>query len=72
MLKDGLTDAFHDYHMGITAENIAKQYNITREAQDMFAVSSQNKTQQSQGSGTFNEEIVPINVQNRKSNYMYN
>ena len=66
MIKDGLTDAFNNYHMGQTAENVAKQYGISREEQDKFAVSSQNKTEESQKNGAFKEEIVPVTIQTRK------
>ncbi len=67
MLKDGLIDAFHGYHMGITAENIAEKYQISREAQDMFAISSQNKAEAAQKSGKFKDEITPITVKERKA-----
>jgi len=66
MISDGLTDAFHNYHMGITAENIAKQWNINREDQDKFAASSQQKTAAAQSAGYLKEEIVPITVKGRK------
>ena len=66
MMKDGLMDAFNNYHMGITAENVAKQYNISREEQDRFATSSQNKTETSQKTGIFKDEIVPVTIQTRK------
>uniref|UniRef100_A0A3Q2DLV3 Acetyl-CoA acetyltransferase 2 n=1 Tax=Cyprinodon variegatus TaxID=28743 RepID=A0A3Q2DLV3_CYPVA len=66
MVADGLTDAFHSYHMGITAENVAKQWAISREQQDVFAVSSQNKTEAAQKAGHFDQEIVPITVPSRK------
>ncbi|XP_003384087.1 PREDICTED: acetyl-CoA acetyltransferase, cytosolic-like [Amphimedon queenslandica] len=66
MMKDGLTDAFHHYHMGQTAENVAKQYSISREEQDRFAVSSQNKTEESQKNGVFKDEIVPVEIKTRK------
>lgn len=67
MMKDGLIDAFHGYAMGITAENIAEKYQITREAQDQFAVSSQNKAEAAQKAGKFKDEITPITVKERKS-----
>lgn len=67
MLKDGLIDAFNGYHMGITAENIAEKYQISREAQDMFAVSSQNKAEAALKSGKFKDEITPITVKERKN-----
>ncbi|ABD86079.1 acetyl-CoA C-acetyltransferase [Rhodopseudomonas palustris] len=66
MLKDGLWDAFNGYHMGNTAENVAKQYQITRQQQDEFAVASQNKAEAAQKAGRFNDEIVPVTVKNRK------
>lgn len=66
MIKDGLTDAFNHYHMGVTAENIAEQWALSREAQDTFAVSSQNKAEAAQVAGKFVEEIVPVPVKNRK------
>lgn len=66
MIKDGLTDAFNHYHMGMTAENIAEQWSLSREAQDAFAVSSQNKAEAAQLAGRFIEEIVPVPVKNRK------
>ena len=66
MLKDGLWDAFNDYHMGITAENVAKQFGITREQQDAFATTSQNRTEAAQKAGQFREEITPVSVQTRK------
>lgn len=65
MLKDGLTDAFSGEHMGITAENIAEKYGITREAQDKFAYESQQKAILAQDNGQFREEIVPITIKNR-------
>lgn len=65
MLQDGLTDAFHNIPMGITAENIAKKYNISREKQDLFSVESQNKAEHAQKQGWFNEEIVPVTIKNR-------
>jgi acetyl-CoA C-acetyltransferase len=66
MLKDGLWDAFHGYHMGNTAENVAQRYQITREEQDKFAVSSQNKAEAAQKSGRFKDEIVAVTVKGRK------
>lgn len=70
MLKDGLWDAFHGYHMGITAENVARAYQITREEQDAFALSSQQKASAAQKSGKFKEEIVPVAVKTRKGEVM--
>jgi acetyl-CoA C-acetyltransferase len=66
MLKDGLIDAFHGYHMGITAENVAREWQITREEQDRFAVASQNKAEAARKSGRFRDEIVPVAVKERK------
>ena len=66
MVFDALTDVYNKYHMGVTAENVAEKYNITREDQDKFAVSSQNKAEQAQASGKFDAEIVPVMVPQRK------
>jgi len=66
MIKDGLWDAFHGYHMGNTAENIAKQWQITRQQQDEFAVGSQNKAEAAQKAGKFKDEIVPVTIKTRK------
>ncbi len=66
MVNDGLTDIFNNYHMGVTAENIAEQWNISREEQDRFAVESQNKAEAAQKSGKFAEEIVPVIIPQRK------
>jgi acetyl-CoA C-acetyltransferase len=66
MIKDGLWDAFNGYHMGTTAENIAKQWQITRQQQDEFAVASQNKAEAAQKAGRFKDEIVPVTIKNRK------
>ncbi len=66
MIKDGLWDAFNGYHMGNTAENIAKQWQITRQQQDEFAVGSQNKAEAAQKAGKFKDEIVPVIVKTRK------
>ncbi len=66
MIKDGLWDAFHGYHMGQTAENIAARWQITREDQDRFAVASQNKAEAAQKSGRFKDEIVPVTIKGRK------
>lgn len=65
MINDGLTDAFNHYHMGITAENIAEKYGLTREVQDQFAVNSQNKTEVAIKSGKFKDEIVSITIPKR-------
>jgi acetyl-CoA C-acetyltransferase len=66
MLKDGLIDAFHGYHMGQTAENIADRWQITRAAQDAFAVASQNKAEAAQKAGKFVDEIVPVVIPGKK------
>ncbi|MBN8961418.1 MAG: acetyl-CoA C-acetyltransferase [Rhizobiales bacterium] len=66
MIKDGLWDAFNGYHMGNTAENVAKQYQITRQQQDEFATGSQNKAEAAQKAGKFKDEIVPVTVKSRK------
>lgn len=66
MLKDGLWDAFHGYHMGTTAENVATKWQITREEQDAFAVGSQTKAEAAQKAGRFKDEIVPFTVSTRK------
>ncbi|TWC82512.1 MULTISPECIES: acetyl-CoA C-acetyltransferase [Rhizobium/Agrobacterium group] len=67
MLKDGLTDAFYGYHMGITAENIARQWQLSRDEQDQFAVASQNKAEAAQSAGRFADEIVAFSVKGRKA-----
>lgn len=66
MIKDGLTDAFHKYHMGITAENVAKKFSLSREEQDEFAAKSQQKTGAAIKEGAFKDEIVPVSVPGRK------
>jgi len=66
MLKDGLWDAFHGYHMGNTAENVATKYQISREQQDQFALASQQKASAAQKSGRFKDEIAPVTVKGRK------
>lgn len=66
MIKDALWDAFHQYHMGITAENVAEKYGITREMQDEFAASSQQKAEKAMADGRFREEIVPVEVKSKK------
>jgi acetyl-CoA C-acetyltransferase len=67
MIKDGLWDAFNGYHMGNTAENVAKQWQITRQMQDEFAVASQNKAEAAMAAGKFKDEIVPVTIKSRKS-----
>ncbi|MFM8747906.1 MAG: acetyl-CoA C-acetyltransferase [Aestuariivirga sp.] len=66
MIRDGLWDAFHGYHMGNTAENVARQWQITREMQDDFAVKSQNKAEAAQAAGKFKDEIAPVTISTRK------
>ncbi|WP_321876149.1 acetyl-CoA C-acetyltransferase, partial [Burkholderia cenocepacia] len=66
MIVDGLWDVYNQYHMGITAENVAKEYGITREEQDVFAALSQNKAEAAQKAGRFNDEIVPVSIPQRK------
>jgi acetyl-CoA C-acetyltransferase len=66
MIKDGLWDAFNGYHMGNTAENVAKKWQITREQQDAFAAGSQNKAEAAQKAGRFTDEIVPVIIKSRK------
>jgi acetyl-CoA C-acetyltransferase len=66
MIKDGLWDAFHGYHMGQTAENIASRWQITREDQDRFAVASQNRAEAAQKAGRFKDEIAPVTIKGRK------
>jgi acetyl-CoA C-acetyltransferase len=66
MIRDGLWDAFNGYHMGTTAENVAKQWEITREQQDAFAVASQNKAEAAKKAGRFKDEIAPVTVKGRK------
>ncbi|CUA89042.1 acetyl-CoA acetyltransferases [Chelatococcus sambhunathii] len=66
MIRDGLWDAFHGYHMGVTAENVAQKWQISREEQDAFAVASQNKAEAAKKAGRFAEEITPVTVASRK------
>ena len=66
MVKDGLWDAFHGYHMGVTAENVARQWQILREDQDRFAVASQNKAEAAKKGGKFKDEIAPVTIKTRK------
>ncbi|MEO1609798.1 MAG: acetyl-CoA C-acetyltransferase [Pseudomonadota bacterium] len=66
MLKDGLMDAFYGYHMGTTAENVAREWQITREEQDAFAAASQNKAEAARRDGKFKDEIAPVTVKTRK------
>lgn len=71
MVKDALWDAFNDYHMGITAENVAEKYGITREMQDEFAAFSQQKCEKAQSEGKFKEEIVPVPVKVKKETVLF-
>lgn len=66
MVFDALTDAFNNYHMGITAENLAEKYSISREEQDLFAADSQNKAEKALTTGRFNDEIVPVEIPQRR------
>lgn len=66
MIVDGLWDVYNQYHMGITAENVAKEYGITRQMQDEFAAASQNKAEAAQKAGRFDDEIVPVSIPQRK------
>ena len=66
MIVDGLWDVYNQYHMGVTAENVAKEFDITREQQDAFAALSQNKAEAAQKAGRFNDEIVPVSIPQRK------
>ncbi|TYR34579.1 acetyl-CoA C-acetyltransferase [Mesorhizobium microcysteis] len=66
MIRDGLWDAFNGYHMGNTAENVARQWQLSREEQDAFAVASQNKAEAAQKAGRFKDEIVPVTIKSRK------
>jgi acetyl-CoA C-acetyltransferase len=66
MIKDGLWDAFNGYHMGVTAENVATKWQLTREEQDEFALASQNKAEAAQKAGKFKDEIVPFTIKGRK------
>jgi acetyl-CoA C-acetyltransferase len=71
MIKDGLWDAFNGYHMGTTAENVARQWQITREEQDRFAVASQNKAEAAKKAGRFKEEITPVVMKSRKGETVF-
>jgi acetyl-CoA C-acetyltransferase len=66
LIHDGLLDAFHQYHMGVTAENLAVRYGLTREMQDAFAADSQQKAERAQAAGRFKEEIIPVAIPQRK------
>jgi acetyl-CoA C-acetyltransferase len=71
MIKDGLWDAFNGYHMGTTAENVARQWQITREEQDRFAVASQNKAEAARKAGKFKDEITPVKIKTRKGEVVF-
>ena len=71
MIKDGLWDAFNNYHMGVTAENVAEQWGISREEQDEFAATSQNRAEKARKEGRFKDEIVPVEVKTRKGSFMF-
>lgn len=71
MIEDALMDAFHDYHMGVTAENVAEKWNISRRQQDEFAVRSQNRAERAQKEGRFKDEIVPVEVKTRKASTLF-
>ena len=71
MIHDGLTDIFNNYHMGITAENVAEQYGVTREAQDALALASQNRAEEAVKSGRFKDEIVPLTIKTRKGETVF-
>lgn len=71
MIKDGLWDAFNGYHMGITAENVAERYQITRQDQDQFAASSQQKAEKAIGDGKFKSEIVPVKIKTKKEEIVF-
>ncbi len=71
MIKDGLWDAFHSYHMGTTAENVAQKFQLSRDVQDEFAVNSQNKAEAAQNAGKFKDEIVPVTIKTRKGEVVF-
>ena len=71
LIRDGLNDAFHNYHMGITAENIAEQWNLTREELDAFSVESQQKAEKAIADGRFKDEIVPVTIKTRKGDIVF-
>lgn len=71
MVNDGLTDAFNNYHMGITAENLSEKYSITKQMQDEFSVASQNKAEKANKEGKFVEEIVPVVISSRKGDVIF-
>ncbi|MCU6396804.1 acetyl-CoA C-acetyltransferase, partial [Enterobacter quasiroggenkampii] len=71
MIKDGLWDAFNDYHMGVTAENVAEKWNITREEQDEFSLLSQQKAEIAIKNGEFKDEIVPVVIKTKKGEIIF-
>ncbi|HEX6294937.1 MAG TPA: acetyl-CoA C-acetyltransferase [Burkholderiales bacterium] len=71
MIVDGLWDVYNQYHMGVTAENVAKEYAVTREEQDQFALASQHKTEAAQKTGRFRDEIVPVEIASRKGTVVF-
>jgi acetyl-CoA C-acetyltransferase len=71
MIVDGLWDVFNQYHMGVTAENVAKEYAVTREEQDEFAVASQNKAEAAQKAGKFKDEIIPVEIPSKKGPVLF-
>ncbi len=71
MIKDGLWDAFNNYHMGTTAENVARQWQISRDEQDRFAVASQNKAEAAKKAGKFKNEIIPVTIKSRKGDTVF-
>lgn len=71
MVNDGLWDIYNNYHMGMTAENLAKQYNISREEQDAFSLASQNKAEAAQKAGKFKDEIVPVVMSSKKGDVIF-
>ncbi len=71
MIVDGLWDAYNQYHMGITAENVAKKFGVTREQQDIFAVASQNKAEAAQLAGKFKDEIIPVELVSKKGTVIF-
>jgi acetyl-CoA C-acetyltransferase len=71
MIVDGLWDVYNQYHMGVTAENIAKKYNISREEQDAFATASQNKAEAAQKAGKFKDEIIPLEITSKKGSIVF-
>ena len=71
MIVDGLWDVYNQYHMGVTAENVAKEYAVTREEQDRFALASQQKTEAAQKAGRFKEEIIPVEIASRKGTLVF-